>query len=331
MTVTQAKKLDKDQALAEAIRVINLEADALKKLSGSLDDSFVDLVNAIIKVKGRVIISGIGKSGHVAKKIAATLASTGTPAFSIHPSEASHGDLGMIAADDFVVLLSNSGETAELSDLITYTRRYKIPLCGITFNEASTLVKYANQPICLPRVSEACPLGLAPTTTTTMMMAFGDALSVSLLKARGFTSDNFKQFHPGGKLGQRLLKVSDVMNKSDDIPLVQSDASAADVILEMTQKRHGCTGVLNKEGHLIGMITDGDLRRHMSEDFLKSTAADLASPNPVTVPHDWLAIEALGYMNDTKITKVFVVDKKADARAPVGLLNIHTCLSLGLV
>ena len=318
----------------EAVRVIKIEASGLSQLATHLETGlqvvFEKLVQRLVQIKGRVIVSGMGKSGHVAGKIAATLASTGTPAFCVHPGEASHGDLGMILADDFVILLSNSGETAELSDIIAYTRRFNIPLCGITANPHSTLMQQATYPICIPAVPEACPLGLAPTTSTTLMMAFGDALAVSLLKVRGFTSHDFKKFHPGGKLGQKLLKVSDVMDEGNAIPLVPVTATAGDVILEMTQKCHGCTGVVDHAGDLVGMITDGDLRRRMSIDFMKESAGGLMSKMPVSVSPDLLVLEALALMNAEKITKIFVCDPLRNVRKPIGLLNIHTCLNLEL-
>ena len=316
--------------LKEATRVIKLEIDGLTKLLHALDQDFVLLVENILRIEGRVILSGMGKSGHIAHKMAATLASTGTPAFFVHPGEASHGDLGMITPNDFVILLSNSGKTSELSDLIAYTRRFKIPLCGVTFGEKSILKSRSDYPICLPQASEACPLGLAPTTSTTMMMAFGDALAISLLKARGFTSQDFKSLHPGGSLGKYLLKVEDLMDVQHNIPLVYDNADAATVLIEMTQKSHGCTGVLDQNDLLIGIITDGDLRRYMSLNFMQKQAKDLMSPHPITVIKDILAVEALRIMNAKKITKVFVVSEKKAHKKPVGILNIHKCLERGL-
>ncbi|MFT6084208.1 MAG: arabinose-5-phosphate isomerase, partial [Alphaproteobacteria bacterium] len=248
--------------------VIDIEANALTVLKESLGKSFCDAVHLIARIKGRVVISGMGKSGHIGAKIAATFASTGTPSFFIHPAEASHGDLGMITKDDLIICLSNSGETTELSDLIIYSNRNDIPLIAIVSKKNSNLGRAATIALELPKNQEACPNRLAPTTSTTLMLALGDALAVSLMTLKGFTEDNFHNFHPGGKLGAKLLKVSNLMRLASDLPIVYQDMPVSEVILEMTSKALGCTGVCNDKNQLIGVITDGDLRRAMSPEVL---------------------------------------------------------------
>lgn len=311
--------------ILSARRVLAAEAAALEALAQSLDGPFVAAVEAMAAATGRVVVSGMGKSGHIARKIAATLASTGTPAFFVHPGEASHGDLGMIMPGDVVVALSNSGETPELGDIIAYTRRFEIPLIGITSRDGSALAQAADVGLILPKVPEACPMGLAPTTSTTLMLALGDALAVALLERKNFTAADFRVFHPGGKLGQRLLKAADLMHGGDGVPLVAPDASMADVLLVMTQKRLGCAGVV-VDGVLSGIITDGDLRRHMSGDLLARSAVEVMSRDPKTVPPTMLAAEALRIMNSKAITTLFVVDNGH----PVGVLHVHDLLRSGV-
>ena len=249
-----------ERDIASARRVLRMEADALNALAGGLDGAFVRALDRLAAIAGRVVVTGMGKSGHVARKIAATLASTGTPAFFVHPGEASHGDLGMIARQDAVIALSNSGETHELSDIVAYTRRFDIPLIGITRRAGSSLAEQSDVALVLPPAPEACPLGLAPTTSSTMMLALGDALAVALLERRGFTAADFKQFHPGGQLGRALLKVTDVMHKGEEMPLCSLDTPLSSVIFEMTAKRLGCVGVVDASGVLAGVIPDRDLR-----------------------------------------------------------------------
>lgn len=314
-------------ALATARRVLDTEARALDSLAAALDGPFLKAVTLIEDAPGRVIVTGMGKSGHVGRKIAATLASTGCPAFYVHPAEASHGDLGMVTRDDAVLALSNSGETPELGDIIAYTRRFGIGLIGITSKDGSTLATASDVALVLPANPEACPMGLAPTTSTTMMLALGDALAVTLLERKGFTAADFKVFHPGGQLGQRLLKVSDLMHGGDGLPLVGADAAMADVLLVMTAKSLGCAGVIDADGKLAGILTDGDLRRHMSPDLLTAKAAEVMTASPRTVPPNLLAAEALRQMNARSITSLFVVE--SDGR-PVGVLHVHDCLRAGL-
>ena len=316
---------DVNADIASARRVLTAEAQALEALAASLGDAFVAAIQALAGVTGRVVVSGMGKSGHVARKIAATLASTGTPAFFVHPGEASHGDLGMVMPGDAVVALSNSGETPELGDIVAYTRRFEIPLIAITSRAGSSLAQAADVGLILPQVPEACPMGLAPTTSTTLMLALGDALAVALLERKNFTPADFRVFHPGGKLGQRLLKAADLMHGGDGVPLVGPDAAMSEVLLVITQKRLGCAGV-TENGRLVGIITDGDLRRHMQDDLLARRAGDVMTRGPKTVPPSMLAAEALRIMNSKSITTLFVVD---DGR-PVGVLHVHDLLRSGV-
>lgn len=311
---------------AGARRVLDMEAAGLRLLADSLDDSFDRAVSLLHAVSGRIIVTGMGKSGHVGRKIAATLASTGAPSFFVHPAEASHGDLGMVTGADAVLALSNSGDTAELSDIIAYTRRFEIPLIGVTRRAPSTLADQADVLLLLPPAPEACPLGLAPTTSTTMTLALGDALAVALLEARGFTAADFRQFHPGGKLGQSLLLVTDVMHAGCDMPLCRLDAPLQEVILEMTSKRLGCVGVVDDVGELAGVVTDGDLRRHLSPEMMSASAESLMSRQPKTIRPKALAAEALGEMNKRQITSLFVVDQGR----PLGVVHIHDCLRAGV-
>lgn len=313
-------------ALEAARRVIAQEAEGLHVLANALDDSFTDLVGRILALKGRVIISGMGKSGHIARKIAATLASTGTPAYFVHPSEASHGDLGMITVDDLVLCLSNSGETAELRDMIAYTRRFSIPLVGLVRRAGSVLTEAADIAIILPEVPEASPVG-APTTSTTMMLAFGDALAMALLEARGFSKEDFGVFHPGGKLGKAFVRVAELMHSGDELPLVAPSTPMKEVLLVMTAKRFGLAIVVGKNEELQGVITDGDLRRHMHAGLIEKPAADVMTRTPLTVPPSMLAAEALGILNSKSVTSLLVVE----AAKPVGILHIHDCLRAGIM
>lgn len=304
-----------------------IEARALEALAQSLDSSFIEAVDRLMDAPGKVIVSGMGKSGHVGRKIAATLASTGTPAFFVHPGEASHGDLGMIGKGDAVIALSNSGETPELADLIAYTRRLGILLISITGRHPSTLSNGADIALVLPKISEACPNGLAPTTSTTAMMALGDALAVALLEKRGFTASDFRNFHPGGKLGSLLKRVSDLMHSGFPLPLVHPKTPMAEAILEISARSLGCAGVIDENGHLVGIITDGDLRRHMSAGLLTLDVRDVMTKTPLVVDPSLMAVEALRLMNENKITGIFVVD---DARRPIGFVHLHDCLRAGI-
>lgn len=314
--------------LAEARRVLLLEADAIRQLAQNLDETFEHVLEILVNTKGRVILSGIGKSGHIGNKIASTLSSTGTPAFFVHPSEASHGDLGMITSDDTLIVLSYSGETAELSDMIGYATRFGISLIAITRKHDSVLAKAAQHTLLLPSSPEACPMGLAPTTSTTLMLALGDALAVALLKRKGFSERDFKNFHPGGKLGKRLLLVSDLMRPYDDLPLVAPETLMSDALVEMTTKGFGCIGVLEQGKKLIGIITDGDLRRHMSSSLLGQKVEDVMTSSPQTIHDAALAVEALGVMNRKGITNLFVLDEMTGEL--MGLLRMHDCLIEGL-
>ena len=310
-----------------ARRVIRAEIDGLERLAEALDDSFEDAVGACIAVQGRIIVTGIGKSGHVGRKIAATLASTGTPAQFVHPVEASHGDLGMIGSDDIILALSNSGETAELADIVAYARRFEIPLIAVTGGARSTLAEAADIVLLLPSAAEACPMGLAPTTSTNMTMTLGDALAIALLERKGFSSADFRVFHPGGRLGRRLLRVGDIMHTEGEIPLVSLGTRMSEAILVMTAKSFGCVGVCDSGGHLVGVITDGDLRRHMGSSLLERTVADIMHGKPKTIAATALASDALGLMNRSAITSLFVIGK--DER-PIGFLHMHDCLRAGV-
>ncbi len=313
--------------LAAGRATLAAERAGLAALEAALDHNFTAAVATLAAVRGRVIISGMGKSGHIARKIAATLASTGTPAHFVHPGEASHGDLGMIVAGDVVLALSNSGETAELADLIDHTKRFSIPLIAITARAYSALAIAADILLLLPDAAEACPIGLAPTTSTTMQLALGDALAVALLRRTGFTSADFRTYHPGGKLGARLKHVRDVMHAAN-LPLVPPPMKMRDVLLVITGAGFGCAGIV-ANGILAGIVTDGDLRRAMGPDLLDRSAAEIMTPTPLTIGPDALAGEALAVMNSPKrpVTSLFVVN---DAGAPVGLLHVHDLLRAGL-
>jgi arabinose-5-phosphate isomerase len=283
-------------------------------------------VDEIRAAKGRVFVTGMGMSGHLARKFAASLASTGTPAYFVHPGEASHGDLGVISKDDAIIALSWSGETMELRDLIEYAKRFKVPLIAITSGAESTLGRAADVLLLMPNVTEACPLGLAPTTSTLVQLALGDAIAVALFESRGFTALDFKALHPGGKLGAMLTYVRDIMRKEDGTPLVPSGTKMSEAIVEMTAKGFGCVGIVGKNGDLIGIITDGDLRRHMSENLLSQIADDVMSKNPKTVRPDQLAGEAMGILNAVKVNVLFVVENNK----PVGLVRFHDLLRIGV-
>lgn len=312
--------------LATARRVIGIEAQALTLLGNSLGDSFAEAVGAILKARGRVIVSGMGKSGHVGRKIAATLASTGTPAQFVHPAEASHGDLGMVTAEDVALVLSNSGETPELSDIVAHTRRFSIPLIGVAGQAGSTLLRQSDVAIVLPKTAEACGTGVVPTTSTTMTLALGDALAVALMEHRRFTPEHFRTFHPGGKLGARLATVASLMHA--DLPLVTETTPMSEALLAISQKGFGVVGVTDAAGRLAGIITDGDLRRHMV-GLLDHTAAQVMTPAPRTIAPDALAEKALAVMNERKITSLFVLRPDGDGR-PLGILHIHDCLRAGV-
>ena len=320
-------RADNDRSVASGRRVILAEAEALHTLADCVDGGFSRAVAMLAAVTGRVVVTGMGKSGHVARKIAATLASTGTPALYVHPAEASHGDLGMITPQDAVLALSNSGETSELRDMILYTRRFAIPLLALVGRAPSTLAEAADHVLLLPDVGEACPMGLAPTTSTTCMLALGDALAVALLERRGFSAHVFAVFHPGGKLGGQLLRVEQLMHQGDELPLVAPETSVGDAILEMSRKRLGCVGVVAAD-RLVGIVTDGDLRRHMAPDILGRTAGEIMTRSPRTIGPRALAVEAVAAMNGPPrpVTVLFVLDEDR----PVGALHLHDCLKAGI-
>ena len=313
--------------LAVARRVIRAEIEGLEQLARALDASFGKALDFCVAARGRLIVTGMGKNSHVGRKIAATLASTGTPAQFVHPAEASHGDLGMIGVEDVILILSNSGETAELTDIIAYSRRFEIPLVAITGGPNSTLAEAADAVLLVPRAAEACPMGLAPTTSTTMMMALGDALAIALLERKGFSTADFHIFHPGGRLGRKLLRVGDIMHAGDTVPLVDPGAPMSEAILVMSAKSFGCVGVCGDDGRLVGIITDGDLRRHMDDDLLSRRVSEIMHASPKTTTAGSFAAEALGLMNRFSITALFVVD---DDRRPTGFLHMHDCLRAGI-
>ena len=312
--------------LGSARRVLALEGRGLAALAASLGSEFVEAIDVLGRIRGRVVVTGIGKSGHVGRKMAATLASTGTPAMFVHPAEASHGDLGMITPGDAIVALSNSGETTELAHVVVYAKRFEIPLIAVTKGADSALAKAATVTLIVPDSDEACPMGLAPTTSTTVMMALGDAIAVTLFERKGFTADDFQTFHPGGELGRRLVPVAELMHVGSEVPLIDDDASMANALVTMTTKRFGCVGIVGADGRLRGIVTDGDLRRHMGPELVSARAADVMTPDPKTIRPGALASEALGVMNARAITNLFVVD---DDHVPVGIVHIHDCLRAG--
>ncbi len=319
------KKMD---GLAVMRRVLSAEAEGLRMVADSLDAKAQQTLDALSGLKGRVIFTGMGKSGHIARKIAASFSSTGTPSYFIHPAEASHGDLGMISHDDVVVALSKSGNTAELRDIVAYTRRFGILLVAICGRGDTHLARACDIALLLPDVGEACRLGLAPTTSTTMMLGLGDALALALFEMAGASSQSFGRYHPGGQLGRGFIRVSDVMAQGDDIPLCAPGFAMDKALLIMTGKRFGCVGIVDTDGRLMGIITDGDLRRHISDGFFHLTAAEVMTRDPHTIAPDALVAAAVGKMNDAQITNLFVADDKNVVR---GILHIHDCLRVGVV
>ena len=317
------------EAARSAKRTISAELGGLESLVEALDNGlaepFATAVQVLAAGKGRVIVTGVGKSGHIGSKIAATLASTGTPAFFVHPAEANHGDLGMIAHDDVILAMSWSGETAELKGIVAYSRRYRIPLIAVTSGQNSTLAREADVVLKLPKADEACPHGLAPTTSTLMQLAIGDALAVALLESRGFTAGDFHKFHPGGKLGASLTHVGDIMHQGERIPLVASGTGMRDAIMEITGKGFGCVGVVSPDGLLSGIITDGDLRRKINLDLLSMTVDEVMTRSPKTIRPDMLVAKALDIANASAITALMVTDNER----PVGIIHIHDLLRIG--
>ncbi len=326
MTATaQQSQMDLDRA--SAIRTIESEITALKALRDSLKlESLTKALDFMQNAKGRIIISGMGKSGHIGKKIAASLASTGTPSFFVHPAEASHGDLGMITEDDIVVAISNSGESKELIDILSYCKRFGIKLIAITKNPESSLGRASDIVLELPNNGEACPLGLAPTSSTTATLVLGDILTVGLIERKGFSKSDFNDRHPGGKLGSILKRVSDLMHTGQDMPILDENSNMQAVLLEMTSKRLGCVGFINQSGELTGILTDGDLRRCLSAKILEEKAIDLMTRKPKTITPHAMSAEALKIMHDKKITNLFVLENKK----PVGVIHIHDLLNNGI-
>ena len=316
--------------IASALRTLEAGSGGITALSAAIHDglgtTFIAAVDLISAARGRLIVTGMGKSGHVGRKIAATFASTGTPAFFVHPSEASHGDLGMITPDDAIMALSWSGETAELKDLIDYSRRFRIGLIAVTAVTDSTLGRAADVVLAMPQAREACPHNLAPTTSTLMQAALGDALAIALLESRGFTAIDFGHFHPGGRLGAMLKFVRDIMHTGAEIPLASVGARMSEAIAEMTAKTFGCVGITDRRGHLVGIITDGDLRRHMSANLLDLAVEEVMTPQPRTVRPDQLVSEALELLNSSKKTQLMVVD----GGKPVGVVHFHDLLRAGV-
>jgi len=308
-------------------KVLLAEAEALRALAATLNGAFSTAVQLMTEAKGRVVVTGMGKSGHISRKIAATLSSTGTPSFFVHPGEASHGDLGMVTSDDVVIAISNSGETHELSDMIAYTRRYNLPLIGITGGAHSALAEAADVVLLLPQEPEVCPMGLAPTTSTTMTLALGDALAVAVLEHKGFTAEDFRNFHPGGKLGSKLKRVAQLMHSGGALPLVALDTPMTEALVTMTQKTFGCIGAVDETGRLVGIFTDGDLRRHIGATLLTQKVSDVMTRNPLTIDGRALAAEALNILNDKRRTQLFVVDSN---HKPIGIIHIHDLLRAGI-
>jgi arabinose-5-phosphate isomerase len=308
-----------------AQEVVNLEAGALLQLAAQIPNDFVSVVELIFEIEGRVIVAGVGKSGHIGRKIAATLASTGTPSIFVHPTEASHGDLGMITKQDVCILISNSGETRELGDLISYTRKLDIPLVAISSVAGSSLMKTADFQLGLPKADEACAIGLAPTTSTTLTLALGDALAIALMRKRKFEVKRFRDFHPGGSLGSQLARAEDLMHTGKALPLICETTLMSDGILVMSEKGFGVIGVTKQE-KFEGIITDGDLRRNIN-GLLSKTASEIASRYPINVGRDTSAADVLRVMNENKITAVFVLD---DSERPIGIVHVHDLLRIGL-
>lgn len=323
------KRLDGQASIASALRTVATEQAGVAALAAALENGlaepFARAVDMVSQIEGRVIVTGVGKSGHIGSKIAATLASTGTPAFFVHPAEANHGDLGMIARDDAIIAMSWSGESLELKGIIAYSRRFSIPLIAVTAGERSALAREADVVLLLPRASEACPHGLAPTTSTLLQLVIGDALAIALLEARGFTPDHFRTFHPGGQLGANLTQIRDIMHVGDRLPLVPSGTGMREAILELSRKGFGCVAITAEDGALIGIITDGDIRRHIGSNLLAMSVDQVMTKEPKTAGPDTLVATALQTINNSAITSLMVVEGKR----PVGLVHLHDLLRIG--
>ncbi len=308
--------------------IITTEAESLHRLAKELDENFDLAIKSILSLRGNVLLTGVGKSGHIARKIASTLTSTGTKSLFIHPTEASHGDLGVINNNDLILALSNSGESKELNDILNYCKRFKIFIIGITSIINSSLAKASNITLSIPKTNDIGMAGLAPTSTTTMMLALGDAIAITLLENRGFSEKDFKKLHPGGKIGAQLLKIKDIMHVGKAMPIVNQQEIMKSVFIEITKKSFGCVGVVDENHHLVGVITDGDLRRNMSDSILKDIAKDIMTKDPKTIREDALVSEALSILNNHKITALFV-SSNDNNKKPVGIIHLHDCLRLG--
>jgi arabinose-5-phosphate isomerase len=323
------KKAERQAAIESALRTISFEqagmAALAEALQGALAEPFSLAVETLSVLRGRVIVTGVGKSGHIGSKIAATLASTGTPAHFVHPSEANHGDLGMIARDDAIIALSWSGESSELKGIVSYARRFRIPIIAITSGESSALAREASVVLCLPKATEACPHGLAPTTSTLLQLAIGDALAVALLEARGFTADHFRTFHPGGQLGANLTHVSEIMHTGDKVPVVPLGTRMPEAMVVLSKKRFGCVCVTDEAGLLVGIVTDGDLARNLSRNLTETAVEDIMTRRPKTVRPETLAGAAVGLLNEHQISALIVVE---DDR-PIGVVHFHDLLRVG--
>ena len=309
--------------IENAIRTIDCEIEALDVLKKTLDENLTKALDIIQNATGRVILTGIGKSGHIAKKIAASLASCGTPSFFVHPSEASHGDLGMINDDDVIIAISNSGESKELVDILNYAKRFGIKLIAITKNEKSSLGSASDVVLKLPDSKEACPLGLAPTSSTTATLVMGDIITVAMIERIGFSKEDFNKRHPGGKLGSILQKAKDIMHTGDEMPILNKNSSFDEIILEMTSKRLGCVGFIDDNGSLVGMLTDGDLRRYIKQDLKNTKGCSIMTKNPITITKDVFASEVIKILNTKKITNIFVCENNK----PIGVIHIHDLLA----
>ena len=316
--------MNKKQILLEAKKVLEIELKGIKSLNSCLDKSFYDVVNCIFNAKGKVVVTGIGKSGHIANKISATLSSTGTPSHFIHATEASHGDLGGITKKDLILALSNSGQTNELNGVINYAKRFNIPLLSISSNKNAILYKKSDFGIVFRKPLEACPNNLAPTSSTSMMLILGDAIAITLIKMRGFKKTHFSNFHPGGNLGKDLLQISELMHTNNSLPLISNEEKMSEALLQMTKKSFGCIGVINKAKKLIGVITDGDLRRNMNDNMINKSTADVMTKNPNVIEKNTLVGEAINIMNSKKITSLFVCEKMK----PIGIIHIHDLLRI---
>ena len=316
----------KDQIIAQGQQILDVEINGLQALRNSISNEFYNVCNAIFNNASRVVVTGMGKSGHVGKKIAATLASTGTPAFFVHPAEATHGDLGMISKEDIILMLSNSGNTVELQAIINYAQRFSIPIIAITKYADSMLGKASQYILLLPDVNEACVLGIAPTTSTTNTLALGDAIAITLLAMRGFSKEDFNIFHPGGALGKQLLAVNKIMHTNNEIPKVYQHISMTEAILTITSHHFGCACVINNANEMVGIITDGDLRRYIDKDLLSKSVDDIMNMNFISISPDVTTAKALSIMEENKITMLFIIENKK----PIGIIHLHDLLRLGV-